>query len=138
LLLVGSVRRPARSAPVATSWASARAAGDAWPAGVAAGAGHPAGRAAGPAPAAAGGVVVLGSRTHRAGHGTSCHGPRVPWLLAWMGKAQPPGPGSRVDNPRARPGWLLEGGRLTGEQLLEPGRRRSWPVHPPFLRARRH
>ena len=85
-----------------------------------------------------GGVVVLGSRTHRAGHGTSCHGPRVPWLLAWMGKAQPPGPGSRVDNPRARPGWLLEGGRLTGEQLLEPGRRRSWPVHPPFLWALRH
>ena len=50
----------------------------AWPAGVAAGAGHPAGRAAWPAPTAAGGVVVLGSGTHRAGHGTSSHRPRVP------------------------------------------------------------
>jgi hypothetical protein len=28
------------------------------------------------------------------------------------------------------PGWLLEGGRLTGEQLLVPGRRRSWPGSP--------
>ena len=35
-----------------------------------------------------------------------------------------------ADRPvmRVRPGWLLEGGRLTGEQLLVPRRRRSWPA----------
>ena len=72
---------------------------DPWPAGVAAGAGRPAGCAAGPAPAAAGGVGVLGSRTHRAGHGT-IQPPASRAMIAGMGKAQDPGPGSRVDNPQ--------------------------------------
>src|SRR6266700_1123167 len=53
----------------------------------------------GPAPAAAGGVVVLGSRTHRAGHGTILP-PASRVMIVGMGKAQDPGPGSRVDNPQ--------------------------------------
>src|SRR6266699_25482 len=53
----------------------------------------------GPAPAAAGGVVLLGSRPHRAGHGTIQ--PRAERaMIVGMRKAQDPGPGSRVDNPQ--------------------------------------
>ncbi len=43
--------------------------------------------------------MVLGSRTQRAGHGT-IQPPASRAMIAGMGKAQDPGPGSRVDNPQ--------------------------------------
>ena len=52
--------------------------------------------------------------------------PRSP-ILCSLAIHEASGPTRPRSTGYARPGWLLEGGRLTGEQLLVPGRRRSRP-----------